>query len=425
MLAQRSAMTERSAEINDPSGPQEDTAGALILGGAHGSLAVARSLGRHGIPVCFITDDHPLPRFSRYVGRSFTWAGPGHETALDTLLELCRRHRLERWVLVAGGDPEVRFLAQQHSALSAVFRVTTPPWETVQWAHDKHLTYQRAQSLGIAVPRSYAAANLQSLAQLELPFPVILKPAVRHASNPFTIAKAWRADDRATLLARYAQAAALVGERAIVVQELIPGTGANQFSYAAVWNQGSPLGSLVARRARQFPIDFGFTSTYVETVDEPEIEAAACRFLCSLNFSGLAEIEFKYDVRDRCFKILDVNARTWTWIGLGAKAGVDFPFLLWQIANGRSVPPIRGRTGVAWMHGSRDVVAAGQEMLAGTLSATQYLGSWSRPLVYATVAADDPWPGLIELPLVSYRLVKRLLRARTRPDEGQHHAKVA
>ena len=49
--------------------------GALIVGGAHGSLALARSLGRRGIPVAFLTDDHPIAIYSRYVQRSFTWGG--------------------------------------------------------------------------------------------------------------------------------------------------------------------------------------------------------------------------------------------------------------------------------------------------------------------------------------------------------------
>jgi D-aspartate ligase len=407
------------------SDPRADAVGALVLGGAHGSLAVARSLGRHGIPVCFITDDHPLPRFSRYVERSFTWPGPGHEMALETLLDLNRRHRLEQWVLFPGGDAEGRFVAQQSAALSAAFRVITPPWETLQWAQDKRLMYQHAQSLGIAVPRSYPAANLQHLARLDLRFPVILKPTVRHDGNAFTNAKAWRIDDRAMLLDGYALASALVGEQAVLVQELIPGTGATQFSYAGVWHQGSPVGSLVARRTRQFPIDFGFTSTYVETVETPEVEAAASHFLRSLNFSGLVEIEFKHDARDQSFKILDVNARTWAWIGLGATAGVDFPYLAWELAHGRSSAPVRGRTGVAWMHVSRDVVAACQEMLAGTLSETQYLKSWAKPLVCATLAADDPLPGLIELPLVLYRAGTRWFRARTRIGTGQQRARAA
>jgi predicted ATP-grasp superfamily ATP-dependent carboligase len=44
--------------------------GALVVGGAHVSIGVARSLGRRGVPVWLLAN-HPLPKFSRYVRRSF------------------------------------------------------------------------------------------------------------------------------------------------------------------------------------------------------------------------------------------------------------------------------------------------------------------------------------------------------------------
>ncbi|MGK3946679.1 hypothetical protein ABK046_51000, partial [Streptomyces caeruleatus] len=50
-------------------------AGVVLLGGVHGALAAARTLGRKGIPVIYVSDDHPLPRFSRYVRESFSWSG--------------------------------------------------------------------------------------------------------------------------------------------------------------------------------------------------------------------------------------------------------------------------------------------------------------------------------------------------------------
>jgi len=50
--------------------------GALVLGGSHGALEIARSLGRRGIPVWLVTSDNPLATVSRYVERSFTWPGP-------------------------------------------------------------------------------------------------------------------------------------------------------------------------------------------------------------------------------------------------------------------------------------------------------------------------------------------------------------
>ena len=44
-------------------------------------------------------------------------------------------------------------------------------------------------------------------------------------------------------------------------------------------------------------------------------------------------------------------------------AGVDFPYLAWRQALGESVSPARARPGVAWMHASRDVIAAYDEIL--------------------------------------------------------------
>src|SRR5262249_8650744 len=146
-------------------------------------------------------------------------------------------------------------LSQHYAALAGLFRVTVAPWETVRWAHDKRLTYERAQTLGIDYPLCYEPRDLRQVAELDCRFPVVLKPRVRERKNAFTRAKAWRADDRAALVARYQTAATLVGERAIVLQELIPGGGAAQFSYAGVWQGGRPLASLVARRSRQYPVD--------------------------------------------------------------------------------------------------------------------------------------------------------------------------
>jgi len=388
--------------------------GALVLGGAHGSLAVARSLGRRGIPVWFLTDDHPIARYSRYTERSFAWSGAHDEGAIEFLKTLALQHSLDRWLLIAGGDPEVRLLSQHHAALAGLFRVTVAPWETVRWAHDKRLTYERAQALGIDYPLCYQPRDLPQVAELDCRFPVVLKPTVRERRNAFTRAKAWRADDRASLVARYQEAASLVGERAIVLQELIPGGGSAQFSYAAVWHDGRPVASLVARRSRQYPVDFGFTSTFVETVEQTEIEEAACRFLRSLDYSGLVEIEFKYDQRDGRYKLLDVNPRVWTWNALGHKAGVDFAHVLWRSAMGEAIEPARGRAGVAWMHETRDVLAASVELWRGRLSPAQYLRSWCKPKVLAVMAKDDPLPGLVDLPLAAVRVVARALPTRMR-----------
>src|SRR5262249_4174118 len=155
----------------------------------------------------------------------------------------------------------------------------------------------------IDAPRCYRPRRRGEVEQLDCRFPLVLKPALRTQENAFTLAKAWRVDDRAALLARYDQAVALVGRDGIVMQEFIPGGGEAQFSYAAGFDRGMPVATLVARRARQYPVEFGYTSTFVETVDCAAVEAAGHRYLASLDYTGLAEVEFKFDPRDQRYKI--------------------------------------------------------------------------------------------------------------------------
>ncbi|HUZ67055.1 MAG TPA: ATP-grasp domain-containing protein [Beijerinckiaceae bacterium] len=375
----------------------------------------------------YLTHDHPIAGFSRYTTRHLGWPGPDDPNASAWLMDLATQHNLRGWVLFPGGDSEVRLIAQNHRALASVFRLTTPPWAAVRWALDKRLTHQHAASAGVDSPWSFYPRGRDDVARGDSPFPVILKPIVRASRNAFTDAKAWRADDLPALLARYDEAAALVEPSAIGLQELIPGGGEAQFSYAAVWADGAPVAWLVARRTRQYPIDFGFTSTYVETVERPEVQAAACRFLAPLAFSGMVEIEFKFDARDGRHKLLDVNMRPWTWIALGAAAGVDFPFVQWQVAQGRSVASAVGRPGVAWTHVSRDAAAAVSHIASGALSLRSYWRSLRRPTAYAAYASDDLIPGLIDLPLVAARLATRFCRksARSFPQPQRPNGKVA
>lgn len=392
--------------------------GAIVLGGAHGSLAIARSLGRRGIPVWLVIADNPLASFSRHVARSLRWRGPRADGALDFLIALGRQHGLHGWVLFAASDEDVEFVARNHAALGGFFTLTTLPWDRIRWAFDKRWMNARAEELGIACPRTCYPQSRDNLAPLGIAFPVILKATVREGRNRFVDAKAWRVDDEAALFARYEEARSLVGPGSVMIQELIPGDGTAQVSYAALWHRGKPIAWLGARRRRQFPIAFGYTSTFVETIELPHIEAEACRFLASLDYSGLVEIEFKYDGREGSYKILDVNTRAWAWIAIGAAAGIDFPGLQWRLATGEDIAPHRGRSGAHWLYFSRDLAAGVCEMLAGRLSPLAYLRSFRRPLAWAVFAWDDPLPALLDLPLSTVRVATRLL-GRRKGDAAQ------
>jgi D-aspartate ligase len=386
------------------------TAGALVMGADYRGLGVVRSLGRHGIPVWLINQGgHSVAATSRYVERKVTWPAADDRTNVDYLLALGAKHNLPGWLLIPTDDYAVALTAHHHEALSNTYRLTTPSWEKLQWACDKRLLHRLAEELSIDQPWTACPSSREAISRLDCPFPVILKPALRLQPTSLATPKAWPAEDRQSLLARYDEASAMMPPEHLIIQEIVPGGGETQFSYAVLCRDGDVLASLVARRTRQYPADFGQLSTYVETVEEPRIIEPASRLLAAIRFTGLAEVEFKKDPRDGKFKLLDVNPRVWGWHSLSKRAGVDFPYLLWRLVLGKSVPELQGRAGEAWVHTSADLRVALGEILKGKLSVREYMRSLRRPLESAIFAWDDPMPGFLDLPLFAWTLGKRML----------------
>jgi predicted ATP-grasp superfamily ATP-dependent carboligase len=246
---------------------------------------------------------------------------------------------------------------------------------------------------------------------------VVLKPNMGGGDTAIAKAKVIRADDRAALERAYKDAVAEIGAENVVVQELIPGGGEHQFSYAALWDRGNPVAEFTARRTRQFPVDFGYTSTFVEIVDEPGVADAARTLLGSIGHYGLVEVEFKRDHRDGALRLLDVNPRPWSWFGLCSAAGMDLGTMLWQLADGQPTGPATARPGTAWMYLARDAVAASSLIARKELNVSGYLRSFRQVRAWATFALNDPKPSLIDLPLTSWRVLTRriLISAPSQP----------
>lgn len=389
--------------------PRRDV-GALVLDADYRGLAVVRSLGRRNIPVWVLQHGNQLlAAFSRYRRRTLAWPSAGHDEMADFLVALADREGVRDWVLFPTDDAAAAMIAHHREQLGRHFQLTTPEWTVLRWVYDKRLTYQLADKAGVARPWTIYPRDRAELAEGAYSFPVILKPAFHGPFNRFTAAKAWRVDSKEELLSGYDEASRLVEPARIMVQELIPGGGESQFSYTALCRAGEPLASLTARRIRQFPMDFGRASTFVETVDDPHSAELACRLLRVLRYTGLVEVEFKRDPRDSRLKLLDINPRVWGWHSLCAFAGVDYPYLLWLMTVGERVPATKAKPGARWARMSTDAPTAIREILAGRLSLRDYLHSIRPPLAPVIFASDDPLPGLLEFPLLAYLGGKRLL----------------
>lgn len=402
-------ISEMKAPIRSMSSEPEQV-GAIVIGGEHPGLGIARSLGRRGIPVCVIDDQHSISQFSKYVTRVVRVKDLRDENnTVESVLEIGKRYGLKGWVLFPTRDETVAAFSRHRERLAEFFRVTTPCWETVRWAWDKKNSYERAAELGIPVPNTYNPRTEEELAELYSRLPLAVKPAVKENFFYATGAKAWRAETPDQLIVLFRKAARQIRPEEILIQEIIPGDGQRQYSYCAFFRDREAHSTLIARRVRQHPREFGRAATYVETVELREIEELSERFLRAIDYYGLVEVEFKQDPRDGQFKLLDVNARAWGFHSLGVPAGVDFAYLLYADQVGKPVERGRARTGVGWLRAITDVPTAALDLWDGELDMPSYRTSLKNTRVESVFCRQDPLPSLAEVLMLPYLVIKKYL----------------
>jgi predicted ATP-grasp superfamily ATP-dependent carboligase len=315
---------------------------------------------------------------------------------------------LDGWVLFPTRDETVVAFSRYRPELAKVFRVTTPEFETVKWAWNKNNTYELAIKLGIPAPQTWNPQSAAQLSALEKYLPLAIKPAVKENFFYTTGAKAWRANTMDDLRHFYEKAGEQIKTEEIMVQEIIPGEGSQQYSYCAFFKDGKAHSSLVARRGRQHPREFGRAATYVESIELEPIEELSVRLLKAINYYGLVEVEYKQDPRDGQYKLLDVNARAWGFHSLGSVAGVDFPYLLFADQMGWPLEPSRGRAGVGWLRMLTDIPTSLSQLISGHLNWKTYINSLKSTRIESVFSREDPLPSLAEFLLLPYLIGKKL-----------------
>jgi D-aspartate ligase len=403
-----------------------DKLGAVVIGGEHPGLGIARSLGRRGIPVCIIDHQHSVSQFSKYVTRVVRVKDlrDEHKT-VESVMGVGLRYGLKGWVLFPTRDETVAAFSRHRDRLAEFFRVTTPCWDTVRWAWDKKQTYDLAAQLGIPVPRTYNPRTEGELAELYSRLPLAIKPAVKENFFYATGAKAWRAESPDQLINLFRKAIRHIRPEEILIQEIIPGDGQRQYSYCAFFRDGEAHSTLIARRMRQHPREFGRAATYVETVELPTIVELSERFLRAIDYYGLVEVEFKQDPRDGLFKLLDVNARTWGFHSIGGPAGVDFPYLLYADQVGKPVDRSDAKAGVGWLRAIADLPTAALDLWDGEMDLRSYWRSLKHTRTESVFCLQDPLPSIAEVLMLPYLVTKKYLvksggkaEIHTADDEG-------
>lgn len=390
---------------------------AIVWGLNVNGLAVARCLGRHGVPVVGVTDDPSAPEArSRYLRA--VWRVDSLEADLPRVLH----DRLagaggERPVLLPVVEGAVARLAEHRDELAAFCRFAMPDAGLVRQLLDKHGFDSLARRSGLPVPRTETVADRPSLEAVagELRYPVILKPVVKLEGVPVAGGgKAWILGDPEELLAAYDRLAAV--EPRAVVQELVEG-GDDEvwFCLHYVDAAGRVRATFTGRKIRQWRPLCGGTAS-CEPAEAPQAAELSRRFFESVGFFGICSMEFKRDPRDGRFWAIEPTVCRTDWQSAIADAnGVPIPYLAYLDLLERPLPRLRPKRRRRWVNLGHDRLAAHHYRMRGELGRLRWLWSIRPPVRGAYWAVDDLGPFVA---VARRALRERLARRRARGSGG-------
>ena len=277
---------------------------ALILGMAANGLGVARSLGRKGIRV-YGMDIEEEKRSNRIAFASrfcekISIPPLAEKNGIAEFLLSALDGFIETPVLLPTSDFFAKITAKHFGELK---RKCLTYRQTGEWngdATDKELQIEHAMRMGIPVPRTLflSSAEELSFSAPEIPYPAILKGTdSTEWAGYLKRGKGLVVESPRDLPYAIEKAKAFPGK--IMVQEVIPGGDSNLYEYCTLMNrQKERVASFSVQKIRQYPCRFG-VGTVVVSRFNGDIEEMGATYFRTMGLSGIGQIEFKYDERDR------------------------------------------------------------------------------------------------------------------------------
>ena len=290
------------------------------------TLSVVRSLGRRGADVFVAGEGFRGQAFrSRHVrGRYRLPASTEDARAYWEALE--RLLATERFDVVIPTYVETTEpLSCHRGSLEQTVGLAVPEENSLRTAMDKWLTLRLAEELGIRTPRTRCPGTSEELdrAAAELAYPVVVKP--REGTGAIGL---WYADSARALLDGWHAGEEPAAFGRTLIQECAEGP---IHDACLLCRHGEPRACLTQKRLITYPATGGI-GVLNETTREPDLMEAASALLRKLGWHGPAQVEFKRNPSTGEPVLMEINGRLWGTLDLAVQAGIDFPWLLYEMA---------------------------------------------------------------------------------------------
>lgn len=373
--------------------------GAIIIEGHVQGLSNTRSLGEAGIPVYVVDKHNCVASQSKYCQKFFRCPDFIEDEFADFLIDLAIKEKINGWVLIPSNDHAVYTISKFKQKLEKYYKVITPELTIIDRIYDKVLLLELGQKVGVPIPETQNFKHANDPIYSQLTFPLITKGRNGLSFYRTLRKKALLANDVKELREQLKLIESKYQIGKTFTQDLIPYDGTNKtVSFTAFCVNGEIKAHWAGVKLREHPLQFG-TATFAQSILCTTCHEQSIPLLRALNYTGVCEIEYLYDPRDKQYKLIEINARTWLWVGLAKACGVDYAMMIYCFVNGIDYSfPESYEKDIYWINPLSDTAYAMIAMRKGSLKFKVYLKSiFNGRKVNALFALNDWKPGLAYL----------------------------
>ncbi|WP_128694446.1 carboxylate--amine ligase [Methanoculleus taiwanensis] len=314
---------------------------ALIFNCHYNGLSIIQELGRHDVPVYALDTFRSVGTASRYAQY---WPCPDplcdEEAFIHFLIERgCDFDH--KPVLFPTNDQWAAAIAKHKSELERWYIPCVADGSVVDLLISKDRFYRWAMKRGYLVPRLYSFEEVLN-ADGNI-FPLIAKPIARRSSNLCAdhpdICRLLDSH-RMTVIHDTSEFHQFITRHAsyldyFLFQEYIPGMADRMYTVGIYANrQHEVLGLFTGRKVRGYPPDIGNCVVGQGERVPDEIIVCVKEMVRDLGYTGIAEFEFKKDLSTGKFWLIEINPRSWSWIGITPACGVSLPWIAYADLTG-------------------------------------------------------------------------------------------
>ena len=356
-------------------------------GASKHTLAAVRSLGTKDIKVTVI-DRSPLAQafYSKYCKRKYLvrFSPDRPDRFIRELKRILRAEQHE--VLLPISWYANYHISRFREELEPYIAIPVASHASMEIAANKDKTMKFAADIGVDIPRTFAPSTEYELQEVvnSIEFPLVIKGSTGagHVYYP---------RNEEELVHYYSKIKALRP----IVQEYVKGIGHGFF---ALYNRGKCVAFFMHKRLREFPTTGG-PSTAAISYFSKSLMKQGMRILDRLSWHGVAMVEFKRSDVDGKYYLMEINPKFWGSLELAIKAGVDFPYLAYEMARNEDFEPVFGyRKNVIF----RWPFPADFLNSLSTRSIGRFLSDFTKKRYHHDLRISDPLPTVLQL-VTTYR----------------------